>query len=95
MLRITCLLCVGVLGACGPASRPFDDDSGVQVPIDAPIDTPIVAQIAPTPGRELVNVAGRATSASYVMDVEVGEPIGQRPITGTTYRLEGNAAISP
>lgn len=93
MLRITCLLCVGVLGACGPASRPFDDDSGVQVPIDAPIDTPI--QIAPTPGRELVNVAGRATSASYVMDVEIGEPIGQGRITGATYRLEGNAAISP
>lgn len=92
MLRITCLLCV--LGACGPASRPFDDPD-VQVPIDAPIDVPIVVQIAPTPGRELVNAAGRASSASYVMDVEVGESIGQERLTGVTYRLEGNAAISP
>jgi hypothetical protein len=95
MLRITCLLCAGVLGACGPASRPFDDDSGVKPPIDAPIDTPIVVQLPPTPGRELVNGAGRASSASYVMEVEVGESIGQRQITGATYRLEGNAAISP
>lgn len=94
MLRITCLLCAGVLGACGPASRPFDD-AGVQVSIDAPIDTPIVVQLAPTPGRELVNGAGRASSASYVMDIELGESIGQRPITGATFRLEGNAAISP
>jgi hypothetical protein len=65
----------------------------VRPPIDAPIDTPI--QIAPTPGRELVTGAGRASSASYVMDVEIGESIGQGPITGATYRLEGNAAISP
>lgn len=94
MLRFTCLLCAGVLGACGPASRPFDDP-GVQPPIDAPIDTPTVIQLPPTPGRELVNGAGRASSASYVMEVEVGESIGQEQINGATYRLEGNAAISP
>jgi hypothetical protein len=63
--------------------------------MDAPIDAPTVVQLAPTPGRELVNSAGRATSASYVMEVEVGESIGQEQLTGATYRLDGNAAISP
>jgi hypothetical protein len=67
------------------------------VPVDAPIDVPIDArtQIAPTPGRELVNSAGQVRSASYVMDVEVGESIGQEQLTGATYRLESNAAIRP
>ena len=96
-MRMTSLLILVALVACGPVTRP-----GHGAPDDAPTDTAvpdvppdIPEQPPPTPSRDLVGGAGRLSSATYTFDIEIGHPISQQPASGATYTIEGNAAIKP
>jgi hypothetical protein len=101
MARLACLSLLCALAACGSASRPFDDANNGPPdanngPPDANSDVPdAMPQTAATPSREIVNGAGRVSGATYTFDVEIGQPLGQQPVTGSTYTLEGNAAVKP
>ena len=96
MARILCSLAACALVACGSVKRPFDDANGGL--IDARIDGGMVdapPQPPPTPSREIITGGGRVTGPTYTLDVEVGQPIDQRPASGPTYTMEGNAAVKP
>jgi hypothetical protein len=80
-----------VVAACGSVKDAAKDDAGL--PDDASIDAP--PQLPLTPGREVVGGAGRLTGTTFTFDVQLGHPISQQPITSTTYKVEGNAAIKP
>ena len=108
MARMTSLLTLYALAACGNVTRPghgggtHDDaqpyDAAVpdapDAAIDAPPDVPEV-QPPPTPSRDLVGGAGRLHSTTYTFDVEIGHPVSQQPAVGATYTIQGNAAIKP
>lgn len=94
------LLLLMSLAACGDITRETND-SGVHdakladtplsdAPADASIDGP-----PPTESREIVSGGARLTSATYQLDVQVGDPLSQATIAGATYTLEGNAAVKP
>jgi hypothetical protein len=93
MPRLTSLLTVFAVAACGDITRPGQgnrDDAAVP---DAPPDVP--EQPPPTPSRDLVGGAGRLSGATFTLEVEIGHPISQEPARGTTYTIQGNAAIKP
>jgi hypothetical protein len=60
---------------------------------DAMIEPPDAAP--PAPGQELTGAAGRVTSPSYVLDVQVGHGAVQSRTQSSSYRLEGNAPVKP
>lgn len=51
----------------------------------------------PTPHQPaaLGGGVGRLTSTTYRLDVEIGHSFNQQRVTGTSYRIEGNAASKP
>jgi hypothetical protein len=49
----------------------------------------------PSESREVVNGAGSLIGTTYTMDVQIGHPIQQDTMTGTTYTMESNAAVKP
>jgi hypothetical protein len=57
-------------------------------PPDAMPDPPVF-------GQELTSTGGRASSASYVIDVQVGHGTAQTRAQSSSYRIEGNAPIKP
>ena len=97
---------IAALAACGnvknnpdapppPTDVPVDagveiDATDAMVPIDAAIDAP-----AGSPGQEFNGAAGRVGGATFTMDVQLGHPVGQQQLQGTTYRLEANTPIKP
>ena len=85
------------LGACGEVSREAPDASSPDAPgddagIDAPPDPP---PPPPPEAREVMNGGGRLTSSSYTLDIQIGHGVQQTKAVGTTYTLEGNAAVTP
>ena len=107
MGRVTSLLTLVALAACGNVSRrggggaPDDaqqyDAAVIDAPdaaVDAPPDVQEV-QPPPTASRDLISGAGRLSSATYTFDVEIGHPVSQQPASGATYTIQGNAAIKP
>lgn len=104
MVRMTTLLALCALCACGPIGRPdhgngdtpYDamiDTAVYDAPPDMPPDTP--PQPPPTPSRELVGGVARMSSARYTLDVEIGHAFSQLPAESATYTIQGNAAIKP
>jgi hypothetical protein len=59
-------------------------------PIDAAVDAP-----AGSPGQEFTGAAGHVSGTTFQMDVQIGHPVGQNQLQGTTYRLEANTPIKP
>lgn len=91
MGRLACVLLLCV--ACGNITRKADD-AGVQK--DAPsIDAPSPDAQMVGQSREIVSGAGRASSATYQLDMEVGHAIQQKKTSSATYTLEGNASVKP
>jgi hypothetical protein len=97
MVRIVCLSIVVLVAGCGSVKRPFKEDAGVKddAAIDAAIDAPPPDALLSPPSQEITGGAGRAAGPTYTIDVQLGHPVSQQPASGTTYRLEGNAAIKP
>lgn len=96
MIRFIGLVLLGN-AACGNISRKSDDDGA---PHDATIidtDGPTMPDAPPMVGqsREVVSGARRVSGPTYTFDIEIGHPFQQKKITGTTYTLEGNAAVKP
>ena len=97
------LLVLAVAAAgCGNITRKSDDggvrDDGRVIDarvIDAGMNDGPPADAAVTPSSEIVSGAGRATSSTYTIDVQIGHPVGHKPVSGATYKLEGNAAVKP
>jgi hypothetical protein len=99
-------IATAALAACGnvrenPDAPPPPIDAAVT---DAPdIDTPDVLPIdaappdvpEPLPGQEFNSAAGHLSGTTFQMDVQVGHPVGQNQLQGTTYRLEANTPIKP
>jgi hypothetical protein len=54
-----------------------------------------VALAARHQSQELVSASGQLSSASYRLDFQVGHPAPQGSSSGTTFTVEGNAAIKP
>jgi hypothetical protein len=85
--------------ACGNITRK-QEDGGI-VPDDAAVDDAVITPdapdevAAPTESREVVSGGAKLTGATYTFEVQVGHGIDQRPATGATYTLEGNAAVKP
>jgi len=52
-------------------------------------------ELPPTPSQEVVGGAGRLTSTTFTLDVQLGHPIGQQPAISATYKAQGNAVIKP
>lgn len=93
-------LLAAALAACGSVTPKQQDaappdDAAIDAPIDAPdrIDAGIDAPVGS--GAELGAGGGRMTGGTFTLDVQLGHPVGQQPITGPTLRLEGNAPIKP
>src|SRR5690349_15607127 len=99
-------LFAAALAACGnvrnnPDAPPPPTDAAVDADetlIDAAIDAPTDAGVdaaPPSSGQEFTGAGGRVGGATFTMDVQLGHPIEQRQIQGTTYRLEANTPIKP
>lgn len=95
------MTCVNGLCTRNPNPPPEDAarDAGVDDgPVtDGPVDAPIDAPPPPPPakGQEMVTGAGRVTSATYQMDVQVGNFHAQSKATSATFTIEGNATVKP
>ena len=95
MVRVlACLALVIGVAACKhdahftDAAPPSDGrpiDGGVVVPDGAP----------PAPGREVTTGGGRVSSQSYVLDVQVGHSVSQKPASSASIHVEGNAPVKP
>ncbi len=72
-----------LLAACGSVKRQPGEDAG------PPGNSP------PVPSSGIISGAGRLTSATFTLDVEIGHLVSQQPATSSTYRIEGNSAIRP
>ncbi len=103
---LACMLSIAALAACGNVRQNPDAPPGIDAQaidadtpiIDAGIDSAVDASPdAPSPpaGQDLGAAAGRVTGATFTMDVQLGHPIGQQQIQGSTYRLEANTPIKP
>ena len=103
MQRIPFLMGVLLLAvaACGSTSQPIDappppnDAETDAQPIDAPTDAPIDAAVMAPQGQDITNAGGTLSGPTFTMDVQVGHPYSQKPMTGTQFRLEGNTPIKP
>jgi hypothetical protein len=49
----------------------------------------------PKRSLEVTSGGGRLTSATYTFEVQVGHPLGQATVRGSTFTLDGNAAVRP
>ncbi len=107
MRRIACssVLLLALVG-CGQvkakpdAAVPIDAAvDAADVPIDAGIDAarPDAAVDAPPspPGQETTTSGARVSGPTYTMDVQIGHPIDQGSVQGSTNRLEANTPIKP
>lgn len=65
-------------------------DAGIDAAIDASVDAP-----PPSPGQEFGAAAGRVGGPTFTMDVQLGHPVGQQQLQGSTFRLEANTPIKP
>ena len=45
--------------------------------------------------REIVSGGGRVSGGNVTVDVQLGHPVPQQPVTGGNVKLEGGAAIKP
>ncbi len=84
-------LLVFVLGCGGDTVHHLPD--GPPIAIDAAPDAP-----APAPavfGRETTSAGGHLSSASFVVDVQVGHAIAQTPTASTSFTVQGNAPVKP
>jgi hypothetical protein len=45
--------------------------------------------------QELLSGAGRVKGPTFTLDVEIGHSFSQQRATGTTLRIQGNAAVKP
>jgi len=96
--------------ACGNISRRTNDDAGprdgsmadaTDAPmsdmqmVDAMTDAAIDAPPVPPQSRELLNGAGVMNGATYKFEVQIGNPINQKPSNGATHTFEGNATVKP
>jgi hypothetical protein len=70
------------------------DETIIDAAIDAPTDAGVDAS-NPSPGQEFTGAGGRVGGATFTMDVQLGHPVGQNQLQGTTYRLEANTPIKP
>jgi hypothetical protein len=101
MVRIVCALSLCLAAACGKinpsdegdAGGPTEGDAAAQPPDAGTIDAQ--PQPPPTPSREFIGGAGRASSATYTLDVEIGLPIAAQRASGATYTIEANTAVKP
>jgi hypothetical protein len=82
------------LVACGKVEKIPPDGLPID---DAPVDTspPPDGSMAFTSGQELTSAAGRVTSTTYTMDVQLGHVTSQNAIQSTSYHLEPNTVIKP
>jgi hypothetical protein len=99
-------LATAALAACGNAREVIDAPPAIdapaidagETPIDAGIDAMVDATVdapPPLPGQEFTGAGGRITGPTFSMDVQLGHPIGQQQVQGSTYRLEANTPIKP
>jgi hypothetical protein len=104
-LALTCA--VFAHAACGnvknnpdappPPIDAMDDIDGAPPPIDAAVDAmpPPIDAPPPSPGQEFGAAGGRVGGATFTMDVQLGHPVGQQQLQGSTFRLEANTPIKP
>jgi hypothetical protein len=87
------MLCAVLLGACKGGGT-FHD---AHPPEDAePIDAIGVIDAAPpAPGRELTAGGGRVQGQQYILDVQIGHGVVQRPASGGGVVVEGNSPVKP
>ncbi len=88
--------------ACGSVSPTYDagpgDDAGGTIdantnPADAGIDSG--TQPSSRTANELTNSGARITGGGYTVDVQLGHPFSQGPVSGGGTTVEGGAAIKP
>ena len=67
------------------------------IPDDAqPLDANVVFDAAPpAPGREVTSGGGRVQGAQYILDVQIGHGMSQRPAQGSDVIVEGNSPVKP
>ncbi len=102
MMRVLGLLLV-VTAGCGNISRKSDGDAGPRdggidafVPLtDAMGDAPTDAPPVPPQSREVLNGAGVMSGTTFTFEVQIGNPINQKPSNGATFTFEGNATVKP
>jgi hypothetical protein len=104
MLLFTTIVGLSV-AACGSVASQkdaaVDDDAAVAIDaaaIDAALTVDarsLDAAVGSGTIREPMSAAGRLSGGGMVLDVELGHPISQGPITGGGDRFEGAAAIKP
>jgi hypothetical protein len=49
----------------------------------------------PLPAYEVTGGAAKVSGAKYKADVQIGHGADQRPATGASHVVEGNAAVKP
>ena len=97
MIRLMMIVLIFV-AACGDVSRQQHDAAvihdaapdSLQPPGDAIIDASPLQE-----AREFVNAGARITGPTYTFEIQMGHAAQQSSVTGSTYKLEGNAAIKP
>jgi hypothetical protein len=88
---VVAAVALALLGACKGGGG-FTDAS---VPDDAsPIDAIGTIDAAPpAPGREITSGGGRVQGQQYILDVQVGHGVVQRPARGADVVVEGNSPV--
>jgi hypothetical protein len=92
---------LALVAGCGSVHAEHDGGSGP--PVDARLladATEIAdagrADAAPPPkGQEIVTGSGHLSGATFQLDVQIGHAYEQRPASGPTQTLQGNAVVKP
>jgi hypothetical protein len=86
------LLCALLLGACKGGGGYTDAGVHDAEPIDA---IGVIDAAPPSPGREVTAGGGRVQGQQYILDVQIGHGVVQRPASGGGVVVEGNSPVKP
>jgi len=91
--RLFSVLVGFTLIACGKTNHLYDAGTTDANSVDALVLPPDARP--PLPAYEVTGGAAKVSGAKYKADVQIGHGADQRPATGASHVVEGNAAVKP